>query len=166
MSRMVALQRGDYCVVMRCSSISSIKVQGGSRRRHVSPTPSAPGEHRRPVRRRGGSADRAWRSRRGLGRLISCIDEHDQSPVSAPWATEDSVMGKLRVLWQVVRAVGFVLAAVASLSVEESIAGGVGVEETVAPALVSSAGAKGQVGADRLIDTRLDYPASWRVAQA
>src|SRR5262245_47834061 len=75
-------------------------------------------------------------------------------------------MRKLRIGWQVVTAAAFVLAAVASSSADESIAGGVGVEETVGSALVSSAGAAGQSGADGLIDTRLDYPASWRVAQA
>jgi len=63
-------------------------------------------------------------------------------------------------------AAAFMLAAVASLSADESIVGGVGVEETVASALVSSAGADGQGGVDGLSDTRLDYPASLRVTQA
>src|SRR5262249_29886701 len=63
-------------------------------------------------------------------------------------------------------AAAFVLAAVASSSADESIVGGVEVEETVASALVSSAGEDGRGGAEGLSDPRFDYPASRRVAQA
>src|SRR5262245_25732651 len=70
-------------------------------------------------------------------------------------------MRKMLIGWQVVAAAAVLLAAVASSSADESRALGGAFEETVA-----SARADGQGGADGLIDTRIDYPVSWRVAQA
>ena len=76
------------------------------------------------------------------------------------------MMKKVRIGWQVVAAAALLLAAVAPSSAGEWAAVRGGFEETVASAAVSASRTDGQGGAAGLVDTRLDYPASWRVAQA
>jgi len=68
--------------------------------------------------------------------------------------------------WQGVAVAALLLAAVAPLSAGEWAATDRGFDETLASAVVSASRADGQGGAAGLVDTRLDYPASWRVAQA
>ena len=75
-------------------------------------------------------------------------------------------MRKVLIGWQVVAAAALLLANVMPSSADESYAARVGFEETVASALVSAPGADGQGGTYRLTDTRLNYPAISRVAQA
>ena len=67
---------------------------------------------------------------------------------------------------QLIAATALVLAAHMPSSADEPRALLTGLEETAGSALVSASGTHGEAGAYRLIDARLDDPASWRVAQA
>src|SRR5262245_6866605 len=66
--------------------------------------------------------------------------------------------------WAAVAAVWFAVGM--PTSADELRARPIEVAETVASPLVSPPAAEAKSGGYRLMDTRIDYPASWRVAQA
>ena len=66
--------------------------------------------------------------------------------------------------WAAAAALGFVVAMPSAADESPTLPASVG--ETAGPALVSGPEIDEQAGAYRLMDARLDYPASWRLAQA
>jgi hypothetical protein len=68
--------------------------------------------------------------------------------------------------WRLAATTALLLSVATPLAADESWPFLAGVGEPAGSALVSGPGTDGQGGAYRLMDTRLDYPVSWRVAQA